>query len=110
MTEIRFISREPGEIGLSITGHSGFAEIGKDLVCAGITTLVMALIDAVQEEPGYDANVKYEEGSIEVTCLPDEAHRDQCFEDFRVILCGLDRLAGSFPDNVTFRRSNNDGN
>ena len=39
-----------GKTLLSIEGHSGFATSGKDVVCAGISTLVGALINSVLDE------------------------------------------------------------
>lgn len=35
---------------LSVEGHSGFANSGKDVVCAGVSTLVGAFINAILDE------------------------------------------------------------
>ena len=34
--------------GIEINGHAGHAEIGKDIVCAGVTTLTQTLIRSMQ--------------------------------------------------------------
>ncbi len=39
-----------GKTLLSVEGHSGFAVSGKDVVCAGISTLVGAFINSVLDE------------------------------------------------------------
>lgn len=39
-----------GKTLLSIEGHSGFAASGKDVVCAGISTLAGAFINTVLDE------------------------------------------------------------
>ena len=35
--------------GVSISGHAGYAESGKDIVCAGISTLAQTLIQSIEE-------------------------------------------------------------
>ena len=44
--------------GITIDGHAGYAEAGKDIVCAGVTaltqTLVKSLSDLTSEEIQYD--------------------------------------------------------
>ena len=39
---------EKSEYSISITGHSGYAEQGKDIVCAGVSTLVQTLIQSIE--------------------------------------------------------------
>ena len=34
--------------GLTVSGHAGYAETGKDIVCAGVTVLVENLIDSIE--------------------------------------------------------------
>ena len=34
--------------GIEINGHAGYAEIGKDIVCAGVTALAQTLIRSMQ--------------------------------------------------------------
>lgn len=33
--------------GITVEGHAGYAEIGKDIVCAGVSALVQSLIDSI---------------------------------------------------------------
>ena len=34
--------------GITIDGHAGYAEAGKDIVCAGVTALTENLIDSIE--------------------------------------------------------------
>ena len=34
--------------GITIDGHAGYAEPGKDIVCAGVTALAENLIDSIE--------------------------------------------------------------
>ena len=45
-----FYKNEKGEIfGFATFGHSGYAEIGKDIVCAGVSTLVLATGKSIEK-------------------------------------------------------------
>lgn len=35
--------------GITIEGHAGYAETGKDIVCAGVTALVQGLIKSIED-------------------------------------------------------------
>ena len=64
------ITVKSGDTGISITGHAGYAEEGKDVVCAGISTIAMQLIlslESIGEPIKYSidvGNVSIEYGSL----------------------------------------------
>lgn len=35
--------------GITVSGHAGYAETGKDIVCAGVTALVQGLIRSIED-------------------------------------------------------------
>lgn len=35
--------------GITVSGHAGYAEAGKDIVCAGVTALVQGLIKSTED-------------------------------------------------------------
>ncbi|OHD13944.1 MAG: hypothetical protein A2086_02030 [Spirochaetes bacterium GWD1_27_9] len=44
MIEIKLVLNSNGILkNIFVTGHSGFAKIGKDIVCAGVSTLIQTL-------------------------------------------------------------------
>lgn len=50
MTSATFIVNHEGKyIGFKIEGHSGYAPIGEDIVCAGISTIGQAAIIGIEE-------------------------------------------------------------
>lgn len=56
MTNATFITNHEGKyIGFIIEGHSGFSELGYDIVCAGISTISQGAIIGVQEIAGAEA-------------------------------------------------------
>lgn len=85
--------------GISVTGHSGYAPPGQDIVCAGISSLLLtlsaslaALISCSMEEqikPG-EAYINYRNLSEQGLLLVDS---------FSIGVAGI---ASEYPDNVHF--------
>lgn len=84
MTRIEY---SPAARRLSLTGHAGAGERGTDPVCAALSILVYALLDA-------GAEGRVERGEAELL-LPDR--------DVDVALRGFRLLAENFPQNVEFK-------
>ena len=50
MIEITRIKNEQGEnVGFRCIGHAGFARRGKDIVCAGVSALVLNTINSIEK-------------------------------------------------------------
>ncbi len=89
--------------GFSIKGHSGYADEGSDIVCAGISALVIAtenaLCQLVKISPAERGG---EDGFLEVM-LPGKMTEDQ-MHDAQLLLSalhiGLENIAQGYPDYV----------
>ena len=44
--------------GITVSGHAGYAEAGKDVVCAGVTALTQTLIKSITDLT--EDKIKYE--------------------------------------------------
>ena len=66
-------------IGCRIVGHSGYAESGKDIVCAGVSVLTSTCVNALESVCGVVANVTdYDEKNGLVSFeLPEEMTEEQ---------------------------------
>ena len=101
MIEISVIRRDDGKvIGLSVEGHSGYAERGSDIVCAAVSALaqsvLLSLANHLHRELTYD--VDSESGSLHVV-LKDEP--DELTEAvFSVALAGFAEVVKSCPQYV----------
>lgn len=83
--------------GITVGGHAGYAECGKDIVCAGVTALTQTLIGSLKEltsddikydiSPGW-ANINYGNLSEESKTLVDS------------FFIGICMIADEFPDYV----------
>lgn len=83
---------------LTVYGHANYAEYGKDIVCAGISSIVQALIGWI-EENYYKANcisVSPKEGEVIISC---EGGEDVAAV-FQMASIGLEQIADSYPDHM----------
>ena len=54
---------------ISIKGHSGYDVIGKDIVCASVSSIVITSINAIIRIDGKAISYKQDEGFIEINIL-----------------------------------------
>ena len=90
MTRVEY---SPAARRLRLTGHAGAGERGSDPVCAALSILVYALLDA-------GAEGELRPGAAELT-LPDA--------DVSLALRGLRLLAESYPEYVSYKEMNDYG-
>ena len=82
---------------LQIAGHAGYAEKGRDIVCAAVTALAGTL-ERCMKEAG-EGSCEWKEGETCFTASGTENLRP-CFE---TVVTGLKMLAEEFPDYVTIK-------
>jgi hypothetical protein len=50
MTKVRFYQNNQGDIlGFQTIGHAGYAQAGEDIVCAGISALVINTLNSIEK-------------------------------------------------------------
>ncbi len=106
MTRAEFFKDNKGNfVKYIVKGHSGYDEIGKDIVCAAISTLTQTGLLALKKV--CEVNVEYllEEGSIEVK-IPQNINdktKKKCNIVINTILVGLENISESYPENITLK-------
>lgn len=109
MISVRFGNDpEKGSLSMELRGHAGFAELGKDPVCAGASVLAMTVAQGVKllEEAGKlrrKARLRIREGEVLVSACPREEAMGEARHLFRVGELGLRLLAEAYPENVEIR-------
>lgn len=92
---------EPDDFHLRIEGH---AEAAKpiDPICAGISALAWALVEASTDRACYRAALFLDDrkGIIDVRCDPENGARKDCRYMFEIIVGGLQLIAQRYPDNL----------
>ncbi len=100
--------REQGFLSMDLIGHAGYAELGKDPVCAGASVLAMTLAQCAlaMEEAGAlrkKAHLRIRNGRVLVTVKPRPERFDEAALLFWACGTGLRLLAEAYPGYLEIR-------
>ena len=102
MTRCEFFMDEDRISGFSISGHSGYAENGADIVCATISAVVTMAEATINDVCGAKAKVRVKDADARITLtLPTSCDEE---ESVQAVLAGmmltLVSLAEDYPDYI----------
>ncbi|MBQ4316195.1 MAG: ribosomal-processing cysteine protease Prp [Oscillospiraceae bacterium] len=60
MTTVKLIKKGDSAIGFDVSGHSGYAENGSDIICAAVSSAVNFAETLINDSFGADAKVEVE--------------------------------------------------
>ena len=104
MTTVTVFSAEDRLTGFEVSGHSGYAEAGADIVCAAVTSAVRLVECAINDVLGLEASVKVKQKDAAVILkLParlSQEQETQCQTLLAAFLVHLTALAEEFPENL----------
>ena len=87
MTRCEFFTENDRITGFSVSGHSGYAEAGKDIVCAAISAVVTMAEATINEVCGAKAKVRVKEEDARITLtLPTSCDEE---ESVQAVLSGM---------------------
>ena len=102
MITITFHSKGNRLTGFTVSGHSGYAEAGADIVCAAITSAVRLIECAVNDVLGLAASVKTREAEISLK-LPGglgQANEETCQTLLASLMVYFSQLQEEYPENI----------
>ncbi len=102
MTRCEFFTEEDRITGFTISGHSGYAEAGSDIVCAAISAVVGMAEATINDVCGAKAKVKVRDEQTRITLtLPTVCDEE---ESVQAVLAGmllyLCNLRDEYPDYI----------
>ena len=87
MTRCEFFTEDERITGFSVSGHSGYAEAGQDIVCAAISAVVTMAEATINDVCGAKAKVRVGEDEARVTLkLPKSCDEE---ETVQAVLAGM---------------------
>ena len=90
------ITRKAGEIvSLVCRGHAGYAEEGRDIVCAAVSVLAFTCANALESVAGVQAKVEEKDGFLSIF-LPENAGHD-AQTVMNTVLQGFRDLCDAYP-------------
>ena len=81
MTRCEFFTEDDRITGFSVSGHSGYAEAGSDIVCAAISAIVTMAEATINEVCGAKAKVRVKEEDARITLtLPAQCEEEEAIQ------------------------------
>ncbi len=102
MTRCEFFTEDDRITGFSVSGHSGYAEAGSDIVCAAVSAVVTMAETTINEVCGAKAKVRVKEEDARVTLtLPVSCDEEEAVQ---AVLAGmmltLTGIRDDYPDYI----------
>ena len=102
MTRCEFFTEDDRIVGFSVSGHSGYAEAGSDIVCAAISAVVTMAEATINDVCGAKAKVRVKDEDARITLtLPASCDEE---ESVQAVLAGmmltLISLRDDYPDYI----------
>lgn len=97
MIRVKFLVGNRQLMGFQISGHAGFAESGKDIICAAVSSAAYMTANTITDVIGANADAAEGDGAMTVTLnKPDERAE--------TVLKGLElhltELSKQYPENI----------
>ena len=102
MTKCEFFTEDDRITGFTVSGHSGYAEHGQDIVCAAISAVVTMAEATINDVCGAKAKVRVKDEDARITLtLPASCDEE---ETVQAVLAGmlvtLCNLRDDYPDYI----------
>ena len=102
MTRCEFFTENDRITGFSISGHSGYAEAGSDIVCAAISAAVTMAEATINDVCGAKAKVRVKDEQARITLtLPVSCDEEETVQailaGMMITLCGM---RDDYPDYI----------
>ena len=99
------INFRPKELEVTITGHAGADEKGKDIVCSAVSILAYTLANAIESSKDMLEEapvIEIDEGNVKVSCKPKKVFLATIQRTYWTILCGFELLVSNYGKYVSF--------
>lgn len=102
MTDITILKKEGNIVSVTCQGHTGYANCGEDIVCAGISTIVQTALLGILNVAGVEAKYKTDEkkGYLHFELKGDisKGQMHDCQVILKTMLCGLSDFYTEYSD------------
>ena len=82
MIKVTFFKKQGNFTGFEISGHSGFAEEGADIVCSAVSSVAYMVANTLTEVAGVEADIVLDDGYLKLTS-------NDCTETVQTIYKGM---------------------
>ena len=102
MTRVEFFDRDGRISGFTVSGHSGYAEAGADIICAAVSTAVQFASCTIEEVLGNRCKTKVNEEEARITLtLPATCYDEDAVQDvLNGFILTMLSLRDDYPDYI----------
>lgn len=101
MIQAKILRRNGRTAGFSVSGHAGYADCGKDIVCAAVSSAVQLTANGITEVLHCPAEVSVEENAVTLRTSGQPSRETEAFLDaFRL---HMEVLAEEYPSFIQLR-------
>ncbi len=97
MITVKLVSQNGKFSGFDVSGHSGYAESGSDIVCAAISSAVGLCETIISDSLKVSADIKIEPENARISLLVKESDADSCRGIFEGFARHIRALAEEYP-------------
>lgn len=97
MIKARFFTEDNLICGYEISGHSGSAETGQDIICAFVSSAAYMAANTISEILNAEIEAEVADGYMNIRVASKLSEAQQILEGLRL---HLRSLAGDYPDNI----------
>jgi len=86
---------------IRVTGHAGYNEYGKDIVCASVSSIVTTSVNAVLMFNSKSINYTVKEGLVNIDILKNDEVTKKLLDNMVTL---LENLSDDYPKNIKIER------
>ena len=102
MTKVNIYSTDNRYFHIDVSGHSGYAEAGEDIVCAGISVLVTTFENSLDQltDDKYSVSAT-EDGDAVIDIIIEGIPSDESQLLFKSLIIGLELIKEEYDDYIS---------
>ena len=98
MISVRFFQRQGKLSGVTVSGHAGYGEYGRDIVCASVTSAVQLTANGITEILKIPCDVRMEANRISLTL---DRQDGEAVHFLQALQLHLTVLSEDYPNTIT---------
>ena len=104
MTTVSFLLRGKEIAGFDISGHTGLASAGQDILCAAISSAAYLTANTITEIIGVQADIEVADGGMKL--LIPAGEEEKCRVTLRGLEIHLRQLSEQYPKGLRIKNTN----
>jgi hypothetical protein len=100
MIEIMFSNHPANQCDLDITGHSGLAKRGEDIICAAASVLAQTFVGGCETELNAEATGFMDSGNCKIRVRVQNNQIEKLQAVYKVFYYGFRKLTQAYPKHI----------